>query len=64
MYLDDYHGELDRALRSAACRGSEMITELYVPRERLAAFMSDVRRDFLRHRVDFIYGTVRLIERG
>jgi FAD/FMN-containing dehydrogenase len=35
---------------------------LYVPRERLAAFMQDVRRDFLRHQVDFIYGTVRLIE--
>ena len=40
-----------------------MITELYVPRGRLALFMNDVRRDFLRNQVNFIYGTVRLIER-
>jgi FAD/FMN-containing dehydrogenase len=39
-----------------------MITELYVPRAALVSFMKDVRRDFLRHQVNFIYGTVRLIE--
>ena len=61
VYLDDYHGKLDQVLQPQVA-GSEMITELYVPRARLAAFMADVRRDFLRHRVDFIYGTVRLIE--
>lgn len=61
VYLDDYHGKLDEALQPQV-PGSEMITELYVPRERLTAFMQDVRRDFLRHRVDFVYGTVRLIE--
>jgi FAD/FMN-containing dehydrogenase len=61
VYLDDYHERLDASLQ-AAVPGSEMITELYVPRARLAAMMADVRRDFLRHRVDFIYGTVRLIE--
>lgn len=62
VYLDDYHGKLDEALQPPV-PGSEMITELYVPRRHLAAFMADVRKDFLRHRVDFIYGTVRLIER-
>jgi FAD/FMN-containing dehydrogenase len=62
VYLDDYHERLDRSLRPAV-PGSEMITELYVPRPRLTAFMDDVRRDFRRHQVDFIYGTVRLIER-
>ncbi|MET0534913.1 MAG: FAD-binding oxidoreductase [Steroidobacter sp.] len=61
VYLDDYHERLDGALQ-APVAGSEMITELYVPRDRLAAFMTDVRRDFLRHRVDLVYGTVRLIE--
>ncbi|MBL8266943.1 FAD-binding oxidoreductase [Steroidobacter sp.] len=61
VYLDDYHGKLDEVLQPEV-PGSEMITELYVPRSRLAAFMEDVRKDFLRHRVDFIYGTVRLIE--
>jgi FAD/FMN-containing dehydrogenase len=62
LYLDDYHGRLDR-VREASVPGSEMITELYVPRSRLGAFMDDVRRDFRRNDVDFIYGTVRLIER-
>jgi len=62
LYLEDYHGALDHRL-GAAVRGSEMITELYVPRPRLAAFMDDVRRDFRMNGVDFIYGTVRLIER-
>jgi FAD/FMN-containing dehydrogenase len=62
VYLDDYHGRLDQVL-GAEVAGSEMITELYVPHASLAAFMADVRRDFLRHRVDLIYGTVRLIER-
>lgn len=62
LYLDDYHERLDRTLQAPVI-GSEMITELYVPLDRLTAFMSDVRRDFLRHSVNLIYGTVRLIER-
>jgi len=61
-YLDGYHLQLDRVLGSAH-RASEMITELYVPRDRLADFMGAVAEDFRRHRVDVIYGTIRLIER-
>ncbi|HEX6638715.1 MAG TPA: FAD-binding oxidoreductase [Steroidobacteraceae bacterium] len=61
LYLEDYHGALDHRLGSAV-RGSEMITELYVPRAALVDFMADVRRDFRRHDVDFIYGTIRLVE--
>jgi len=33
-----------------------------VPRDRLLAFMNDVRHDFRLNGVDFIYGTIRLIE--
>jgi len=62
IYLDDYHRPLDAHL-GAEVPGTEMITELYVPRERLTAFMATVREDFLRHKVDFIYGTIRLIRR-
>ncbi|HEY8540290.1 MAG TPA: FAD-binding oxidoreductase [Steroidobacteraceae bacterium] len=62
LYLDDYHAELDRYC-DANVPGSEVITELYVPPARLTAFMDDVRKDFLEHDVDLIYGTVRLIER-
>jgi FAD/FMN-containing dehydrogenase len=61
IYLDDYHRTLDAQL-GVSVAGSEMITELYVPRTRLTAFMAAVREDFLRHQVDLIYGTVRLIE--
>jgi FAD/FMN-containing dehydrogenase len=61
LYLEDYHGALDHRL-GAACRGSEMITELYVPRGELVEFMDDVRRDFRTNVVDFIYGTIRLID--
>jgi FAD/FMN-containing dehydrogenase len=61
-YLDDYHKSLDRQLCSKT-KGSEMITEIYVPRKKLSEFMADVRRDFLRHGVKLIYGTIRLIEK-
>ncbi|MBA3321279.1 MAG: FAD-binding oxidoreductase [Pyrinomonadaceae bacterium] len=62
FYLDDYHRALDQRL-GASATGGEMITELYVPRERLAAFMDAVREDFRAHQAELIYGTVRLIER-
>ena len=62
VYIDDYHAELDRQLGSPY-KGSEMITELYVPRPTLPAFLAAVRADFRRHGVGLIYGTIRLIER-
>lgn len=62
IYLDDYHEALDRRM-CAAHRSTEMITELYVPRNKLVSFIDDVRRDFRRHDADLIYGTIRLIER-
>jgi FAD/FMN-containing dehydrogenase len=58
VYLDGYHREIDRVLGHT---GSEMITELYVPREHLDAFLGLVADDCRRHAVDVIYGTVRLI---
>jgi len=61
VYVDDYHVELDRRL-GATAPGTEIITEAYVPRARLSAFLEDIRRDFRQHDVDLIYGTIRLIE--
>ena len=46
-----------------AAKGTEMITELYVPRPALPAFLAAVRADFRQHAVQVIYGTIRLIER-
>jgi FAD/FMN-containing dehydrogenase len=61
-YLDDYHVELDR-LTGATDRATEMITEIYVPRDRLDDFMAEAAADFREHEVSVVYGTVRLIER-
>ena len=61
-YADDYHHAIDERL-AAPDPGSEMISELYVPRDRLTDFMAAVRDDFRRHSVDVIYGTIRIVER-
>ncbi len=62
MYVNDYHAEIDRCTGSAH-RGSEMITELYVPRPALTAFLSQAADILREHAATVIYGTVRLIER-
>jgi FAD/FMN-containing dehydrogenase len=61
FYEPDYHAHLDAPPGVAS--GTEMITEIYVPRAALEAYLEDARR-FLRERhADLIYGTIRLIER-
>lgn len=54
-YIDDYH--------AAIGAGTEMISEVYVPRARLGELMGRLRDDFRHNAVDVIYGTVRFIER-
>jgi FAD/FMN-containing dehydrogenase len=61
-YLDDYHAALDQRL-GATHRATEMITEIYVPRESLTAFMTGAAELLRRHALPVIYGTIRLIER-
>ncbi len=58
VYLDDYHEALDRRL-GAVERGTEMITEVYVPRHRLADFMVAAAHELRLVEADLIYGTVR-----
>ena len=55
FYAGGYHEEVGP--------GSEMISELYVPRDRLADFMHDAGDELRRLDADLVYGTVRLIER-
>ena len=62
VYIDDYHVQLDQRLGSLH-QGTEMITELYVPRPALSSFLTAVRTDFRQYGVKLIYGTIRLIER-
>jgi FAD/FMN-containing dehydrogenase len=59
--LDYYHEGLK--LLPAEQKGTEMITEAYVRREELVPFLADVRRDFIEHKVDPTYGTIRFIEK-
>jgi FAD/FMN-containing dehydrogenase len=59
--LDYYHEGLK--LLPPEQKGTEMITEVYVRRDDLVPFLADVRRDFIQHKVDPTYGTIRLIEK-
>ncbi|MCP5155815.1 MAG: FAD-binding oxidoreductase [Ectothiorhodospiraceae bacterium] len=60
VYLPGYHRAIDHAC-GARHRGSEMITELYVPRARLETFLALARDDLRARGADVVYGTVRLI---
>ena len=60
-YVDDYHAGLDRRSGTAVA-GTEMISEVYVPRSRLGEFMGAAAEAFRRSGVNVIYGTIRLIE--
>jgi FAD/FMN-containing dehydrogenase len=62
VYPDDYHSDLDRKLGSP-CAGSEMISELYVPRNALREFMAKAAEELRANTIPVIYGTIRLIER-
>jgi FAD/FMN-containing dehydrogenase len=55
FYSAGYHGVVGP--------GSEMITEIYVPRASLAGYLQAAAEELRRSRADVVYGTVRLIER-
>ncbi len=58
VYQDDYH----QSMEDEEAPSSEVIAELYVPRECLADFLDAVRQDFRQNAVNLIYGTIRLIQ--
>jgi FAD/FMN-containing dehydrogenase len=60
-YSDGYHRAID-AKMGAPARATEMITEIYVPRDRLTDFMQAVAGDFRADGTEVIYGTIRLVE--
>ena len=61
-YVDNYHRDLDAAT-GAQVPGTEMITEIYVVRPRLLAFMRQARELLRERQANMIYGTVRMIEK-
>lgn len=61
-YIPGYHAALDK-LTGATTPGSEIITELYVPRSSLAAFMTEAADALRDGDPTVVYGTIRLVER-
>jgi FAD binding domain len=61
-YQPGYHAELDRRMHSKV-KATEMITEIYVPRAGLVAFMEEARLVLRAQKANLVYGTVRLIEK-
>ena len=60
-YVEGYHDAIDAAL---GCRGSEMISELYVPREQLADFLQSGRaRTGSGGGIERIGGLIVLVDR-
>lgn len=60
QYVPDYHDALKNGSHGGA---SEMITELYVPKNKLHSFLLAAKSALKRNGADVIYGTVRMIER-
>lgn len=60
-YIDDYHAALDERM-GRSCKGTEVISELYVPRNCLAEFLKKAASFLQSAGANVIYGTVRLIK--
>jgi FAD/FMN-containing dehydrogenase len=60
-YLVDYHRLVDQRM-GAVHPGSEIITELYVPPERLVEFLRAAAQYLIERKSPVIYGTIRLIQ--
>lgn len=56
VYINNYHENI-------APNSSEVISEIYVPRNKLTPLFEQLRNDFRKYKVNVIYGTVRLIEK-
>jgi FAD/FMN-containing dehydrogenase len=61
-YPEGYHEEITPRL-GRATPGTEMITELFVPRDALGRFLEDAAAALRDEGADVIYGTIRVVER-
>lgn len=59
-YIDDYHLAVDEVLGH---QGSEVITEIFVPRSRLTEYMAAAAEYVRSNNIELIYGTIRLVQR-
>lgn len=60
FYLKGYHHQLDKKLGGAA--GSDIPTEVFIPRGLLEDFLDLAREDFRKNRVDLIFGEIGVIQ--
>lgn len=60
LYVPDYHDSTEGICGN---KSSEMITELYVPRNKLHEFLETAKSALREQNADVIYGTVRMIEK-
>jgi hypothetical protein len=60
-YQDNYHAGIDQKLGSKI-KATEMITEIYVPKNQFVSFMKEANDYFKSNCVNVVYGTVRTIE--
>ncbi|CDZ79042.1 putative oxidoreductase ORF5 in fasciation locus [Legionella massiliensis] len=56
VYVNNYHEKINKD-------SSEVISEIYVPRDKLAFLFAQLREDFRKDQINVIYGTVRLINK-
>lgn len=61
-YIVGYHRHVDVS-QPGAGKGSEVLSEIYVPRDDLPAFLREAGEVIRDRRANLIYGTVRLIQR-
>ena len=61
-YDPDYEERVESAVPGLE-KGSLMISEVYVPQDRLEDFMAACANDFRTHSTNVIYGTIRFIRR-
>jgi FAD/FMN-containing dehydrogenase len=55
--FEDYREAVDKQ------RGTEMLTEVYVTRDKFLPFLAQARKDFREQNCDLTYGTIRFIEK-
>ena len=61
-YVGGYHAILDR-FTGETTPGSDIITEIYVPRDALETYMTSIAEQFRDGEPRIVYGTIRLVER-
>ncbi len=62
-YYNDEYAEFLAKIDPSLARSSLMITEVYIPRYKLVEWTKKVAKDAREHKLDIVYGTMRLIEK-